>query len=191
MVWTVRLSTKEELFQILIRLYQKKYVEWENHTVKILEPIASMIQILKDADYCVVGTNYGTTQDSIYYLSEYGILFLERSSREEGMFRFTWISHGEWVSHIWEIFELYIEDVPRDNSQETDVPELENMDKIVSFTLHSTKDGKEKEKITILENGIFQYVQLWNNEKEEIFPYEKNWCICQFEKWMNQALRKK
>lgn len=181
----MQMDSKEDMYQILASLYQKEYVEWKNDIVKIMEPMASIMDALQKAHYCMVARKYEKTEKnmSYYFTSKNGIL-IEKSLRDDAAFRLTNLSKQELMNHIWEMFALPLENLMIEKDDSMTIESEEEMQKKVSFTLINVHSGIQIEAFSIMEAGLFNYILYECGREKDLFFYEKEWCSNRFNTWM-------
>ena len=81
--------TEEEIHRILAGLYQKGYVTWEGETIKVKEPVSSLIRILKHAESCMkIVRNRETSPLLLAYRHGTTYALLEESCTDPDAYRF-------------------------------------------------------------------------------------------------------
>ena len=77
------------LNRVLADLYQKNYINWEPDGIRVLEPAASLVTIIKDASGCrELIFDKETVPTILIYINEGRCLSLEESPWDPCMYRF-------------------------------------------------------------------------------------------------------
>jgi hypothetical protein len=165
-------KNKEDIFRLLTSLYQKEYIEWSNEKVEILEPVASLVMILKKAHHCIQIEVSGENDFLLgCYAAPEGIILLEKSQREPDMLRFSQWEETGFVEHLKEcgIF-----------------PEIETFVGKVIFSLRESHSGLEEARMTIAEEGLYPFLFLWEGFEAEKKEYQQQECEKLLRGWIHR-----
>ncbi|HCT91644.1 MAG TPA: hypothetical protein DF613_09755 [Lachnospiraceae bacterium] len=109
------INSREDVYRILAGLYKKSYIEWEGDAVRLLEPAASLVRLIRDAGWCLQIEGDADNADGPTVKGCYGAgsrrVLLETSPMETGMLRFSLWKAEDLLEHLWEA-GLFPEETP-------------------------------------------------------------------------------
>lgn len=168
---------QEEIYRILAGLYQKSYVEWEEKAVRILEPVNTMICILKDSKHCMIIKFDTDFEQKCCYFSHDKVVMFEKVHQEKEMLRFSLWDENDFLSYLWEMELFPNEEMEQQEKESLMLPEIAKGE----FILFDNQTGKEKERVSIVEEGVFSYI-LYNDKKQ---LYMKEQCETLLTTWFH------
>lgn len=178
--------TKEQVFHILRSLYQKRYIQWDNHVVRINEPMEAVLHVLKQADYGIILEKKDDSR--CCYCWNQNIVIVEKSQLEKAMLRIYLMSIDEFFLLLWEDRFFPLED---SLIEEEDVlPECLDLEKNAnlnsSFVLFHSKSGKQLETIKIFVSGLCPFIVLEHRGEKNTQIYKKEQCQSILYKWISR-----
>lgn len=169
--------TKEDVYRILAGLYQKEYIEWENGAVRFLEPVNTMVVVLKNAKHFIQiesGQQEGFLKGC--YFSRGKIVLLEKSILETDMLKFSLWEEKDFLAYLWETGIFPEEEGVLDNSN--------------SLVLKNIESGIEEAQIVLTEEGIFPYMTIGNGLENKKYLYQKEVCEDIIKNWFHGSVEK-
>jgi hypothetical protein len=181
-----KVYSTQELYQMLTGLYQKKYIEWVENKVHVLEPLKTILGILNHTKKCLVIRK--DREVSPCYFSEGKVIVIEKSQREEKTLRLTCYTQYDFLQHLWEkeIFppeELFA----YAEEEQMVVQDASKMQIHASLELLDAKTGEKKQRIIIKKFQLLTFIEYGNGRKTNFCLYQKEWCMNQLKDWMRRA----
>lgn len=183
--------TKKEIYEVLVSLYHKQYINWENERVQICEPIASIITVLQRADYCItVQTKHNLFFYQSCYIDKDRVVQIEVSQKEKQMLILHLTSVAEWFRYLKEIESLQSEEQWMEEEREIPIMSIlqENID--ITFILINMQNGVQESRLEIGEAGLRRYVIYQVKKQRQIFAYQQEWCLNRISEWVNGGCAK-
>ncbi len=181
--------TKEDIYRILANLYKKSYVEWEDESVLIQEPVNSLVKVLKNAKGClsIEGEEEKIELRLCYYTDE-KIAVLEKSKAEREMLRFSLWEPEVFMDFLWEIGifpEVEFETNKEEKSSEC-LKVLDEKDRMIrgQIALRDLTSGMVKSAMKIEEEGMDVYVIIEEGDEKTEELYQKTKCQDVILKWI-------
>lgn len=165
-------KSKEELYALLLSLYQKGYIEWKQEGVQLLWPVSQVAEILKKASGCVqvkAGGEEGILM-GLYYATE-GFVLLEVSQREPGMLRFSLWEEEELMTHFEEI-GLF--------------PEEGAFVEKICFSFRDKETGMEEARLVMEEDEIFTCMTWQEGFETNKKVYQQQECEALLRGWFHK-----
>lgn len=151
---------RKEINRVLVEMYQKQIIDWEEDCIVIKQPYTDMIDILSTCQRCIVIKGL-SEKLPVYccYLAQEAVVMTERSQREEGMLCISYMSYEEWLLCIGECLE-------------TEGKNIEESIKII-LEVRDSRNGTDYGKITIIEQGLQTIIIEENAQQEERCLYDR------------------
>lgn len=171
-----QIPKKEELNRILISLYQKDIIDWEDEKIAVKQPFADIFYVLSNCKKCVVvrgESGQGNTHCCYFWDNQ--VVVIEKSQREENSICITILQWDIWTSYIEECVVA-----ERMYMSESNLLRLE---------LCSSSTGNLEGVIFIKEQGLQTSLIESFSKKERSFPYDGELLKQRIELWLWEAER--
>lgn len=169
--------TTEYINKLLAGLYQEGYITWEDESVKVLEPLNSLVYIVMHSPECLLIKGQGHAD--ICYFADKKALVLEYGKQDIGKIKFSLWNEKKFIEHLWEI-ELF----PKEEI-EADADEIADTDMVIAtFQVADKGTGNVKRTMTVLEKGVYTYITVEKNSEKKIMMYNKQQCEDILKEWI-------
>lgn len=175
--------TNEERNRIMVQLYQKEMVDWEQQEIIVKKPLADMLTILVHSQRCI--TVYGTLgRKSIRccYIANHQVVMIEKSQREKNTLRLSQFSKTEWIQLIRELADVSESVLEPNEDGRTQISKswlqnpldyLENKDVHLVLSMGSSRMVEEYRRLIIQESGLSTYIIMQNKDSCRVELYQK------------------
>lgn len=167
---------KEELNRILISLYQKDIIDWEDEKIAVKQPFADIFYVLSNCKKCVVirgESGQGNIRCSYFWDNH--VVIIQKSQREENSICITFLQWDLWNSYIEEC--VIVERMCLADSS------------LLRLELCNSSTGDLEGCMFIREQGLETILIERFSEMERNFPYNGELLKQRVELWLREAER--
>jgi hypothetical protein len=179
-------ASRREIYQDLVSLYQKGYIDWKDGWVQICEPMASVVDVLQQSHYAILLHSQGDYPlHQSYYYTDKKVVQIEVSQREANTLIVQHSKPDNFIHDLWKTGVFPEEDLQVDASREISIS-TEKIAVTTNIVLMNLKTGVEESKIQIGEAGVDDYIIYTTQERCQIVPYQKVCCVRHIKEWINR-----
>ena len=181
---TVIPETEEEIYPVIVRLYQKGLLDWEEGKAAVSGKYRHVLEVLRDAKWCMVSaSNSSSIGFSVSYFCDSRIMTVRRSQNDKR----TLIISFETMADMTE--RLEDEDIMPDPLQVSAIQPLARYmvldegkdlkdlleDEQISFAaeLRSANEGILKERLIVRDEGLYAVIYRQDKAKCRYYLSEK------------------
>lgn len=165
---------KENVNRILISLYQKDIIDWEQEQIVVKQPYSDILYVLSKSRKCVVLQGESEEHSSrCCYFHEDKIVVAEKSQREEDMLCMALLSWNDWIAYIEEYIQIeraYLNEMVK-----------------VSLELRDSRTGEKEGMLLIREHGLDTVLIRKNEMEETAISYTGDVLRREVENWLREA----
>ena len=186
---------ESEINEILVSLYQKCVIEWENGKATILPPIRRIFELLKNVQQYVFYARLDEDYPEEYlYVLDADVVRIRRSVHEAGKLRIAFQPLEDVETELWEnkIFpvntELFEEDLPMDYPEiDANAEKLIQSKVVLVFEKRSFSKKEALSRFLVQEKGIYNFFIVQRERKTQVYYEDKESIQKLFDKWIREV----
>ena len=186
---------ESEINEILVSLYQKCVIEWENGKATILPPVRRIFELLKNVQQYVFYARLDEDYPEEYlYVLDADVVRIRRSVHEAGKLRIAFQPLEDVETELWEnkIFpvniELFEEDLPMDYPEiDANAEKLIQCKVVLAFEKRSFSKKEALSRFLVQEKGIYNFFIVQRERKTQVYYEDKESIQKLFDKWIREV----
>ena len=186
---------ESEINEILVSLYQKCVIEWENGKATILPPVRRIFELLKNVQQYVFYARLDEDYPEEYlYVLDGDVVRIRRSVHEAGKLRIAFQPLEDVEAELWEnkIFpvntELFEVDLPMDYPEiDANAEKLIQSKVVLAFEKRSFSKKEALSRFLVQEKGIYNFFVVQKERKTQVYYEEKESIQKLFDKWIGEV----
>ena len=186
---------ESEINEILVSLFQKSVIEWENGKATIVPSVRRIFELLKMVQQYVFFARLDEDYPEEYlYVLEADIVRLRRSVHEEGKLRLAfqtleYVEEELWENGIFPINIAQFEGNPPMDCPEIDAnaEEMIQSNIVLAFEKRSISKKEVLSRFLVQEKGMYNFFYIQTDGKTQVYFEEKESTQKLFDQWIREV----